>query len=141
MTNPTLTEAEKSVPRGPGGKFLPGHGMGRPRGSRNALNAQVLDALGDLTSHALGVLKEKLGQNDLKAACYIIDRFAPSERSPALGSTDPAAVADAVADGLLTPSEAGKIAATLKVIADANEVKELRARLDEIEALIAAGRK
>jgi len=87
------------------------------------------------------VLKEKLGQHDLKAALYILDRFLPSERSVAVGSTDPAAVADALADGLLTPTEAGKAASAIATLANVAEVKELRDRLDEIEALIAAGRK
>jgi hypothetical protein len=136
-----LSEPINSVERGPGGKFLPGHRLGRPRGSKNRLNADVLDALGDLSSHALAVLKEKLGQHDLKAALYILDRFLPSERSVAVGSTDPAAVADALADGLLTPTEAGKAASAIATLANVAEVKELRDRLDEIEALIAAGRK
>lgn len=135
----TLFEAEKSVPRGRGGRFLAGHGMGRPRGSRNALNAKVLDGLGDLTSQALEVLKARLDQNCVKTATYVIDRFAPSERSVALGSAEPSNVADALADGILTPSEAGKIATTLAAIANADETRELRARLDEIEAIIAAG--
>jgi hypothetical protein len=137
----TLLEAEKSVTHGPGGRFLPGHGIGRPKGSRNSINATVLDALGDLTSQALEVLKSRLDQNCVKSAIYIVDRFAPTERSVALGSTDPSAVADALADGMLTPSEASKISSTLAAIVVANETTELRARLDEIEAIIAAGRK
>lgn len=137
----TLPEAPNSALRGPGGKFLPGHGMGRPKGSRNALNTAVLDNLADLTSGAIAVLRDKLSQGDLRAATYVLDRFTPSERAVALGTTDPASVADALADGLITPGEAAKVAGTLKVIAEAHEVKELRARLDEIETLIAAGRK
>ncbi len=136
----TLLEAEKSVTHGPGGRFLPGHGIGRPRGSRNSINATVLDALGGLTSQALEVLKSRLDQNCVKSAIYIVDRFAPTERSVALGSTDPSAVADALVDGMLTPSEASKISSTLAAIVVANETTELRARLDEIEAIISAGR-
>ena len=46
-----------------------------------------------------------------------------------------------MADGSITVSEAGKAAQALKTIADAGEVKELRARLDEIESLITAAKK
>ena len=123
----------------PNGTFGPGN-SGRPKGSKSAFNKQVLDALGDLTSHAMAVLKERLNQNDLKAATFILQRYLPEHRLTDVGSTDPTAWADAMADGSITVSEAGKAAQALKSLADAGEVKELRARLDEIETLITAGK-
>jgi hypothetical protein len=137
----TLSEAEKSLERGPGGKFLPGHGMGRPKGSRNKLNTAVLDAIGELTSPAVAVLREQLAQGNPKVAFYVLDRFLPNERSPAIGSTDPGQVADAIAEGHLTPTEASKLAAAMKQLIDADQVKALMARLDEIEGLLNQVRK
>ena len=137
----TLHEAENSVERGPGGKFLPGHGMGRPKGSRNRLNTAVLDTLGELTGPAMNVLREQLTQGNAKVAFYVLDRFLPNERSPAIGSTDPHNVADAIAEGHLTPTEAAKLAGAMKQLVDADQVKMLMARLDEIEALLNTVRK
>lgn len=141
LSDMTVSEAEKSVPRGPGGKFMPGHHIGRPRGSKNSINSSVLDALGNLTSNAVAVLREKLIEKDLKAAFFVLTRFLPAERLIAADSTDAMAWADALAAGEITPTEAGKAASALKVIADTDEVRMLRDRLDEIEALIAATRK
>lgn len=134
-------EAGKSLERGPGGKFLPGHGMGRPKGSRNKLNAMVLNTLGDLTGPAMNVLRDALAQGNTKIAMYVLDRFLPNERSPAIGSTDPGQVADAIAEGHLTPTEAAKLAGAMKQLVDADEVKMLMARLDSIEALLNTVRK
>lgn len=137
----TVSKGEESETRDATGRFVPGHSIGRPKGSKSAFNKQVLTALGDLTSQAMAVLKQRLNDNDLKAATFILQRFLPEHRLTDVGSTDPTAWADAMADGSITVSEAGKAAQALKTIADAGEVKELRARLDEIESLITAAKK
>tara|TARA_R110000772_G_scaffold22737_6_gene61300 strand:+ start:552 stop:1031 length:480 start_codon:yes stop_codon:yes gene_type:complete len=137
----TISKAEKSETRDATGRFVPGHSIGRPKGSKSAFNKQVLAALGDLTSQAMAVLKERLNQNDLKAATFVLARFLPEHRLTDVGSVDPTAWADAMATGEITVSEAGKAAQALKTISDAGEVKELRARLDEIETLITAAKK
>lgn len=122
------------------GRFAAGN-SGKPRGATHKLNASVLAALGDLTSEAMAVLKAQLSQGSLRAAQYVLDRYLPSERVVALESVHPDSIADALATGEATPSEAAKMANTFKTVADASEVKDLRARLDEIEALIAASKK
>ncbi|TPG38653.1 hypothetical protein EAH79_16205 [Sphingomonas koreensis] len=126
--------------RDPLGRFTAGN-PGKPKGATHKMNAAVLAALGDLTSNAMRVLKDQLALGNLKAATYILDRYLPSERVVALESVHPDSIADALAHGEATPSEAAKMAATFKTVADASEVKELRARLDEIESLIAASKK
>jgi hypothetical protein len=133
----TVEYRENTDGRDARGRFGPGN-TGRPRGSRNRINKQVLDALGDLSSQAVMVLRENLTQNNLKAAIYVLDRFLPSERSIEIQSTDPQAWSDALADGDLTPGEAAKAAQAMKVLADAAEVREIKAKLDELEAMFAA---
>ncbi|WP_156842823.1 hypothetical protein [Novosphingobium aquimarinum] len=123
----------------PNGQFGPGN-PGRPKGSRNRLNAQLLDKLGDLTSQSILVLRERLNANDLKAAMYILDRFLPTSRSIEINSTEPNAWADAMAAGDLTVAEGHKAASALKLIADSQEVRDLRARLDDLEQVIAAAK-
>ena len=135
MTNPPVDEAAKSGRDG-AGRFVPGHGMGRPKGSRNKLNVAVLDQLADLTSPAVSVLRKHVNEGSLKAACYILDRFTSPERHVAIGTTDPNAVADALADGLITPGEGARIAAGLKTLREASDLAELRAKMDDLEELI-----
>lgn len=131
-----VEEAKKSERDG-GGRFMPGHGMGRPKGSRNKLNAAVLDQLADLTSPAVAILRKHINEGSLKAATYVIDRFTSPERHVAIGTTDPNAVADALAEGLITPSEGARIAGSLKTLREASDLAELRAKMDDLEELIA----
>ncbi len=136
MNTEPLDEGQNSA-RDNAGRFKPGHGMGRPKGSRNKLNSAVLDQLADLTSPAVAVLRQHLNDGSLKAATYIIDRFTSPERHVAIGTTDPNAVADALAEGLITPSEGARIAGSLKTLKEASDLAELRAKMDELEDLIA----
>lgn len=138
----TPSEAENSgAVRDAKGRLLPGHKMGRPVGSKSQFNRRVLDGLGDLTSQALAVLKEQLGQSNLKAAIFVLQRFLPEHRAIEINSTDPTAWADAMAEGEVTVAEAHKASGALKTLIDASEVRELRERLDELEHLIAESRK
>jgi hypothetical protein len=71
---------------------------------------------------------------------FVLTRFLPDSRVIDMPSSEPSAWADAMAAGEITVGEAGKAAQALKVIADTQEVKELRHRLDELETLISAAR-
>lgn len=124
--------------RKPNGQFAPGNG-GRPKGSRNKLNRQMLEAVGELTSLSVKVLRDALDQGNVKAAFYVLDRYLPSERLIEVQSSEATAWADALANGDCTPSEAAKAATALKTLADASEVKELQARLDELEHRFSLG--
>lgn len=130
--------APNTVPRFPNGQFGPGN-PGKPKGARNKLNRQLLEAVADLTSQSVMVLREQLDQNNIKAAIYVLDRFLPSERAIEIQSSEPNAWADALASGDITPSEAARAAQALKTISDATAVTELQARLDELERRFGLG--
>lgn len=124
------------------GRFASGPGnTGRPVGAKTKFNRQVLDNLSGLTSQALAVLKDQLNQSNLKAAVFVLQRFLPEHRSIEINSTDPTAWADAMAEGEVTVAEAHKASSALKTLLDASEVRELRERLDELEAEIARARR
>ena len=112
---------------------------GKPRGARHKFNGMVLDAIGDLTSLSVKVLRDNLEQGNVRAAMYCLDRFLPEHRSIEIQSSEPSAWADALAAGEITPSEAAKAAQALKTFGDATIVVDLQARLDELEARFQLG--
>lgn len=120
------------------GRLLPGHGMGRPKGSKSRHNATVLAALGDLSGQAVQVLRDKLAEGDSKVAMFILARFTPSERIADVAGASPEDILAAIAEGAVTPGEANRLANAIKTAKDAAAVDEMRARLDEIEALLVA---
>lgn len=138
MDRTDIDGKNSAIPRLPDGRFAQG-GPGRPKGARNKLNKQLLDAVADLTSQSVMVLREQLNQNNIKAAIYVLDRFLPSERAIEIQSSEPTAWADALANGDVTPSEAARAAQALKTITDATAVTELQARLDELERRFGLG--
>ena len=139
MNTNTLSEAQDSV-RLPNGRFKPGHGIGRPRGSRSKFNKAVLDRLAGLTDKAMTTLERKLDEGDLKAAMFVLARFLPSERVIDLPA-EPNDIADALNQGDLSPVEIGRLSLAVRSLKEAAGVDEMRARLDEIEALLLSQRK
>lgn len=134
MNTNTLSEAQDSV-RLPNGRFKPGHGIGRPRGSRSKFNKAVLDRLAGLTDKALCTLEARLDQQDLKAALWVLARFASAERVVDV-PTDPQGIADAIQSGDCTPTEANRLALALRSLTEAENVEAMRSRLSEIEAIL-----
>ena len=127
--------------RGPDGRFGAGNSFGgRKLGAKGRFNASAMVNMGDLVGPSLTVVKDRLAAGDLKAAIFVLTRFLPDSRLIDMPSSEPSAWADAMAAGEITVGEAGKAAQALKVIADTQEVKELRHRLDELETLIGAAR-
>lgn len=127
--------------RGPDGRFGTGNAFGgRKVGAKGRFNASAMDGFGDLVGPSITVVKDRLAAGDLKAAIFVLTRFLPDSRLIDMPSGEPSAWADAMAAGEITVTEAGKAAQALKVIADSTEVRELRARLDELETLISAAR-
>jgi hypothetical protein len=116
------------------GRFAPGN-PGKPKGAKHRFNAEVLERLGGLTSKAFATLERKLDEGELKAATFVLSRFLPSERVIELGG-DPNGIADAAAEGELTPTEMNRVAQAVKTIKEASGIDEMRSRLDEIEALL-----
>lgn len=117
------------------GRFTRGN-PGKPAGAKHRFNKEVLERLGGLTTKAMETLERKLDEGDLKAATFVLARFLPSERTIELGTSDPNGIADAAAEGELTPTEANRLAQAINTLKTAAGVDEMRARLDEIEALL-----
>ena len=79
-------------------------------------------------------------QGDLKAATFVLARFLPSERVIDVPA-EPNGIADALTQGELTPTESNRLALAVKSLKEAAGIDEMRARLDEIEALLIAQNK
>lgn len=134
--NSAETERPVSEPwRRKDGTFGPGN-PGRPPGTKNRINGETLAAIGDMRGPALAVLKAELAKGNLRAACYVLDRFLPSERAVALDRVDPASVTEALVAGDITAIEATRMANTFKTVSDASAVQEIAAKVDELEAWI-----
>ncbi|GMN12430.1 hypothetical protein [Altererythrobacter sp. MTPC7] len=137
MTQSTELERTKSEPwRKPDGTFGPGN-PGKPKGARHRFNKAVLDRLGGLTDKAMATLERKLDEGELKAATFVLARFLPSERVVDVAA-EPHEIADAIGEGELTVQESNRLAQAVKTLKEAAGVDEMRARLDEIEALLTA---
>jgi hypothetical protein len=135
MTLSTETERPVSEPwRRKDGTFGPGN-PGKPRGATHKFNREVLERLGGLTDKALTTLERKLEEGDLKAATFVISRFSSAERTVDV-PVDPAGLAEAIAAGDVTPTEANRLALALRSLTEAENVENMRARLSEIEAIL-----
>ena len=135
-TNALCEPTNSASGRDARGRLVKGHGLGgRPKGAKSRFNAEVLERLGGLTSKAMATLERKLDEGDLKAATFVLARFLPSERVIDV-SAEPNGIADAMADGGLTPTETNRLSQAVKTLKEAAGVDEMRARLDEIEALL-----
>ncbi len=115
--------------RRPDGRFrkgASGNPAGRPPGSRNKATL-ILDALGDDEARAvLDVVVQRAKEGDMRAAEILLNRASPVPKgrpvtldlppvnTPADAATASAVVLTAVAEGRLTPSEAGIVLGLLE---------------------------
>lgn len=137
MANATETNREITEPwRKPNGQFGLNN-PGKPKGAVHRINRETLNAVGEMRGEALAVLKQELANGNLRAACYVLDRFLPSERAVPLDSVHPESVVAALAAGDASPVEAARMANAMKTVSDASAVQELAAKVDELEAWIA----
>jgi hypothetical protein len=130
-------------------RFQPGQSgnpAGKPKGARNrttlAIEALIDGAADDITKKAIELAKA--GDSVLiralldRAAPPRRDRHIPFELPPMKTAADSAnaaaAIARAVADGELTPSEASELSNFVANYAKALEVSDLEARLQRLEA-------
>lgn len=120
------------------GRFKAGN-PGKPKGARSHQAAALRDAMKDELPNAMAALREQLAQGNWKAISWVLDRFIPAERIPALQSTDASDLGRAIVDGELTPSEAQKLAVAFKAVAEADQLRVLMERLDEVERLLQQG--
>ena len=130
-------------------QFRPGQSgnpAGRPKGARNKITVAI-EALIDVASTDIATKAIELAKaGDATMIRALLDRAAPPRRDrhipfelpPMERAADAvkaaAAIAQAVADGELTPSEASELSDFVANYAKALEISDLEARLQRLEA-------
>jgi hypothetical protein len=141
--------ARTAKPRGPGRPFLPGQSgnpAGRPRGNRNSASLLIKAMIyNEAELLARTVLDRALYRNDAAAMRLCMERLIAPRRSevvefdmPPLADANDAtgalaAIAQAVADGELSPAEAGHLSALVDRFVHSLEARQLEARLTALE--------
>ena len=136
-------------------QFRPGQSgnpAGRPKGARNKITVAI-EALIDAASTDIATKAIELAKaGDATMIRALLDRAAPPRRDrhipfelpPMERAADAvkaaAAIAQAVADGELTPSEASELSDFVANYAKALEISDLEARLQRLEAANGARR-
>jgi hypothetical protein len=149
MGTETMAEAKTSrkneqKTRG-GRRFGPGN-PGRPKGSRNKTTL-ALEALLDGEAEAITRKAVEMAlDGDVTAMRLVMDRIMPPRRERPIMFTMPkmetaadavkasAALVDAVANGDITPGEAGELSKLVDGFTKAVELHEIQQRLDKLEA-------
>lgn len=147
-----MTENRQQVqrkPRGTGRRFVKGESgnpRGRPAGSRNRVTVLaecIMEAGAEQITNAVVAAATR---GDMTAAKIVLDRIAPPRRGRCvkfpLGVLETAAdvvaaigaIAEATADGALTPDEAQSVAAVLELKRRAIETVDLERRLIVLES-------
>ncbi len=125
--------------------FAPGN-PGRPKGSRNKTTL-ALEALLDGEAEAITRKAVEMAlEGDVTAMRLVMDRIMPPRRERPIMFTMPkmetaadavkasAALVDAVANGDITPGEAGELSKLVDGFTKAVELHEIQQRLDKLEA-------
>lgn len=128
-----------------GKPFQPGN-MGRPKGSRNKTTL-ALEALLDGEAEAITRKAVQMAlDGDATAMRLVMDRIIPPRKERPIMFTMPkmetagdavkasAALVDAVANGDITPGEAGELSKLVDGFTKAVELHEIQQRLEKLEA-------
>ena len=134
----SLDLAENSAPaRDARGRLRPGHGMGRPRGSRNRAGRAEIERLRQRGPAAWDVIDRRLSEGCVKSALFVLNRLVPAERTVEIEPTADE-IADALATGGITVNEAQRAAAAMSALVDSTELRALKERLDMLETILNA---
>ncbi|MEI9422022.1 hypothetical protein O7A70_12665 [Mesorhizobium sp. Cs1299R1N1] len=123
--------------RQPDGKFLPGTGGGRAKGSRNIVSAAAIAAIKSMSDTAIHQLREKLNKGDWDAIVFVLNRILPKGRAIELDAIDATTIASSLASGEVTPEEGAAITATIAKLNEIGELEQLRSRIAELERIAA----
>ncbi len=138
MTTPTEIDRQNAEPwRLPDGRFGVGN-PGKPPGTKGRSTKAELIQLDKRKAAVWAGVDQKIAEGCTKTILFLLARMLPPERVIELDSTDPAAVSEAVTDGTISPAEAAKLAVAVRSLRDVEQMDQMKARLDQIEALLAA---
>jgi hypothetical protein len=139
-----MSEPRKNAPKTRGKPFMPGN-PGRPRGARHKITLLAEKLMQDDTENIVNAVLTAARNGDMTAARIVLDRIAPARRDnpvlfdlpkiqcPGDAVTASAAILSAVADGILTPGEAGEISKLIEGFIRTLEVAEHEERLARLE--------
>ena len=141
-----MTDSTEGKQSGGWPKGVSGNPAGRPKGARHqALLA--LDAIGEAAAgEIVGAVVEAAKGGDMRAADILLRRLWPERKGrtvelalpPMRAASDLplalGALAEAVAEGSITPDEAQAVAAVLEIQRRAIETAELDARITALES-------
>ncbi|MDA8253813.1 MAG: DUF5681 domain-containing protein [Rhodospirillales bacterium] len=144
-----MADVEKSEQKQRRGGFQPGQSgnpRGKPKGARNRVLLALDGIGGDAAADVLAAAVTAAKAGDMRAAELILSRVWPARKGRPVSLPDmpsmadagglvaaTAAVAEAVADGTLTPDEAQAVAAVLESQRKAIETADLAARIERLE--------
>lgn len=118
---------------------------GKPPGARHRkaeMAKSMLEAVQASGSEAVRQLRLKLTDGDWVAIKYVLDYSLPRNgRTIELGSSDPNALLDAIAEGAVSPDEAARLSQAIKTTIEAAEIKDLTHKVEELELLVSSLRK
>lgn len=111
--------------------------VNRTRSDKQALASATLEAVQATAGAAVRQLREKVSSGDMAAIRFVLEYSLPrGGRTIPLGSSDPSALLDAIADGIVSPDEAARLSQSFKTAIEASEVKELTRKIEELETLV-----
>lgn len=132
-----LSPATASAPaRDEKGRLLPGHGMGRPKHSRNVFSAETLKSIKELTPDALAGLRTNVQANNMDAIKFVLERVVGKGRTVEIAGDKPTDISAALLAGELTSDEAAAFATVLEKLARVEELDAVLNRMSEIERLL-----
>jgi hypothetical protein len=127
------------IPRVEKGHFAPG-GPGRPRGSRNKQSADLMRNVRAMGDRAVLVLSTAL-DNQERWACELVLKYVlPAGRVVEMDNLSPSEICDAFVNAELSADELKAIATSIEKLRSVESLDEMRSRLSEIEALLAANK-
>jgi len=122
------------------GRFAAGN-PGRIPGSKNRISNEALRAVKNMKDEAIQQLRSKLESGDWDAIVFVLSRVLPKDRTVSISDISPNAIATALVEGEISPDEARNIATAISRLKEIDQLDELRARLDELENIVANARK
>lgn len=117
------------------GRWL--RGPGRPIGSKNKISSELAKQIRALGPRAVEALASAIDEKQSWAVQLVIKMVVPGRLIEMHGS-EPADIRSAFETGEISADELRTISAGLEKLASVESIEELRERLTELEAMIAA---